>query len=117
VPHSTIWRQGQVHGEQLKDYVEQQRAHVKPERIVIPKADEDHDKTKGITMDGDMVPIRHEGWKEFKAGAVFDVEIGLVRDWETGETVEQPCAVNRVCQILCVTTPLWLRQACVPRSV
>jgi hypothetical protein len=94
VPHSTIWRQGQVHGERLKACVEQQQARVKPERVVLPKADQDHDMVKGVTMDGGMVHIRDEGWKEFKAGAVFDVEMSLVTDPETGEEVEKPCAVN-----------------------
>lgn len=112
VPHSSIWRQSQIHGERLKEYEENKQAQVKPERIVLPKAEQDHAKVKGITMDGGMVHMRNEGWKEFKAGAVFDVEIGLGTDPETGEEVEKPCAVNTRCtavlgEVGCFAPALW----------
>ena len=35
---------------------------------------QDHQALKGISMDGGMVNVRGEGWKEIKVGAVFDVE-------------------------------------------
>jgi hypothetical protein len=45
-------------------------------------------------MDGGMVHIRGEGWKEFKVGTVFDVELRLERDPHTHELVERPHAVD-----------------------
>jgi hypothetical protein len=94
LPKTTVWRRTQAHGEAMKQYLAHQQAMTTPERITLPNADQDHDQVKGITMDGGMVHIREEGWKEFKAGAVFDIELGLVTDPETGEAIEKPCAVN-----------------------
>jgi hypothetical protein len=39
-----------------------------------------------------MVNIRGEGWKEFKMGTVFDVDIRLERDPRTNELVQRPHA-------------------------
>ena len=36
-------------------------------------------------MDGGMVNIRDEGWRELKMGAVFDVETRLERSPQTQE--------------------------------
>lgn len=94
IPHSSIWRQTQRHGERMKTYIEVQQAKTAPERIKLARAEEDHQQVKGITMDGGMVNIRGEGWKEFKAGAVFDVGTQPVIDLKTKEEVEQACAVN-----------------------
>ena len=41
-------------------------------------------------MDGGMVNIREEGWKEMKVGTVFDIDLRLERDPETGDLVERP---------------------------
>lgn len=48
----------------------------------------------GVAMDGGMVHIRDEGWKEFKVGSVFEIEQRLVRDSETETWGEQPRACN-----------------------
>jgi hypothetical protein len=53
----------------LKAYREQQQAQVQPERVVLPEAAHDHQQRKGISMDGGMVHLRGEGWKEFKVAA------------------------------------------------
>jgi hypothetical protein len=45
-------------------------------------------------MNGGMMNIRQEGWKEFKVGAVFDIELRLERDESTHELVERPHGVN-----------------------
>jgi len=39
----------------------------------------------GVAMDGFMVHLRTEGWKEMKLGAVFELELREERDERTGE--------------------------------
>ncbi len=89
VPGVSIWRQTRTHGQRLKAYVERRQASVGLGRVMLPPAGLDHRQRKGISMDGGMVHLREEGWKEFKVGAVFDVEQRLERDPRTGECVER----------------------------
>ena len=83
VSASSIWRQTQRHGTRLQASVEGQREHVSVERIQLPDAKHDHNQRKGVSMDGGMVNIRGEGWRELKVGTVFDVEIRLERNPQT----------------------------------
>jgi hypothetical protein len=92
VSTTSLWEQVQQHGPRLKDYVEAQQARVSPERVVLPG--HDLDLRKGVSLDGGMVNIRGEGWKEIKVGTAFDVELRLERDATTRELVEQPHALN-----------------------
>ena len=89
---TSIWEQTQRHGPRLKSYSDHQQELVSVERVVLPGYD--LDVRKGISMDGGMMHIREEGWKEFKVGTVFDVEIRLERDKETQELVEKPHGIN-----------------------
>jgi hypothetical protein len=92
IPPSNVWRETQTRGERLRAEAERQRATVAPERTVLGDEREDHALPKGVSMDGGMVHIRGEGWKEFKAGVVYDIELQPGLDPLTGETVDQPCA-------------------------
>jgi hypothetical protein len=78
----------------LYAYVEHQQSQVSVERVVLPDARQDHAQPKGISMDGGMVNLRDEGWKEFKVGVIFDVEQRLERDERSGELVERAHGVN-----------------------
>jgi len=91
---SSIWRQTQKHGQRIQAYVEQQRQQVSVERVVLPDARHDHDERKAISMDGGMVNIRDEGWRELKVGAVFDVESRLERNPQTKELEPMAHGVN-----------------------
>ena len=91
---SSIWRQTQKHGQRLLEYVEYQREQVGVERIQLLDAKHDHDQRKGVSIDGGMVNIRHEGWREMKIGTVFDVEVGLERNPHTQELDEMAHGVN-----------------------
>lgn len=73
IPESSIWRQSQQQGQKLKDYVQHQQELVSVERVKLPASWQDHYQRKGVSMDGGMVHIRAEGWKEFKVGTVFDI--------------------------------------------
>jgi hypothetical protein len=83
VPASSIWRQTQQHGQRLLGQKEHHRQQVSVERVRLPDEGYDHAQRKGLSMDGGMVNIRGEGWRELKVGAVFDVEIRLERNPET----------------------------------
>jgi hypothetical protein len=94
IPASSIWRQTQRHGERLRAYVEQQRERVSVERVVLPDAIHDHPQRKAVSMDGGMINIRDEGWRELKVGAVFDVETRLERNPQTEELDEMAHGVK-----------------------
>jgi hypothetical protein len=94
VSASSIWRQSQVYGERMQAEVERQRQQVSVARIQLPDARHDHDQRKAVSMDGGMVNIRGEGWRELKVGAVFDVETRLERNPQTRELDEMAHGVN-----------------------
>lgn len=91
---SSLWRQTQKHGQRLLDYVAYQREQVSVERIQLPDAKHDHEQRKGISMDGGMINIRDEGWREVKVGTVFDVALRLERNPQTGELDNMAHGVN-----------------------
>jgi hypothetical protein len=94
IPSSSIWRQTQRHGERLQAVVERQREQVSVERIQLPDVRHDHDQRKAVSMDGGMVNIRDEGWRELKVGAVFDVEMRRQRNPQTQELDEMAHGVK-----------------------
>lgn len=88
IPRMSLWRQSRRHGERLRAYQEHQRAMVSVERVELPDSRVDHHQQKGLSLDGGMMNIRGEGWKEFKTGVVFDVEPRPVLDLELNETID-----------------------------
>ena len=48
----------------------------------------------GAAMDGTMVHVREEGWKELKVGSIFEVEKRKTIDKETGQEIELGHAVK-----------------------
>ncbi len=94
LPASSIWRQVQARGERLKRQQAQQQERVAVERVVLPPPGQDHHQRQGIGLDGGMAYLRGEGWKEFKVGAVYDVEVRPELDRDTGEWENQPHGVH-----------------------
>ena len=90
IPGWSIWKQTQLHGARLQAYVERQQDRVGVERVTLPPPGCDHQQRKGVSMDGGMVNIREEGWREFKVGTVFDIELRLERDPQTHDLVQRP---------------------------
>ena len=88
IPASSIWRQTQRQGERITQQVRKQREQVSIELVKLPDAIHDHDQRKGVTMDGGMVNIRQQGWRELKVGAIFDIEQRLERDPQTQVLIE-----------------------------
>ncbi len=73
---------------------ERQLANGLPELWDPPSRAEVADQRKGVALDGALIYIRDEQWKELKIGDVFDVAVQPTRDSETGEVVELAHAVN-----------------------
>lgn len=96
VSDSSIWRQTQRYGAKMEAEVEHQRQQVSVERIQFPDTRHDHDQRKALSMDGGMVNIRDEGWRELKVGAVFDVEKRLERNPQTQELDEMAHGINAI---------------------
>ena len=97
---STIWRHVKKRGEILQEAAEKrkEKALALPqigERPHQPSAGADHMGPRGHPgLDGAMVNIREEGWKEFKVGAVYEIAERPTCDPITGEWVNIACAVN-----------------------
>lgn len=70
LPPSTIWEQVEQHGERLVAFQTQQQRQVSLERTQWEQPRYDAQLRKGVSMDGGMVNIRGEGWKELKVGVV-----------------------------------------------
>jgi hypothetical protein len=95
ISQSNLWRETQMQGDRLQAKLDQQCAAVAPERVAVGHERDDHDTPKGVSMDGGMINIRGEGWKEFKAGVVYDVTARPGKDPQTGEAVDLPCIESR----------------------
>lgn len=73
VPVTTLWEYTQASGQRLMEHVEHEREHSPVERTQWNQRDYDPRACKVVSMDGGMVYVRGEGWKELKAGVVGDV--------------------------------------------
>ncbi|MEP7289159.1 MAG: hypothetical protein ABI947_25685 [Chloroflexota bacterium] len=94
VRESSLWRQVQTEGARLVAAAQHEQTQVSPERLPLDAASADHSTVKGVGMDGGMVNIRREGWKEMKVGTVYDVVLRLEKDERSGEYVEMAHAQN-----------------------
>lgn len=96
---SSIWELLQDYGPKLKAEQERRERQVSMERVLLPG--QDLDIQRGLSLDGGMVHIREEGWKEIKVGATYDVELKWKRDSRSEELVEQAHAANtHYCAVL-----------------
>jgi hypothetical protein len=94
IPATSDWRQNHIHGERITAYLERERERVKPVRVILPLPGQGHCCQEGVGIDGGIVNIRGEGWKEFKVGTIYDVKDRLDRDPITGEMVPEAYGVN-----------------------
>lgn len=96
VSDNSIRRQAQEWGAKFEGIAETERLRATvlpgrwggPCRVSRPKG------RMGVAMDGSMVYVLGEGWKELKVGCVFDVEVRPTLDRETGDRVELAHAAN-----------------------
>ncbi len=96
LPATSIWRRLQQAGSQFAalEEAERVRATALPEKWDPPSRAEQSDQRMGVAMDGFMVHLRDEGWKEMKLGAVFELAVRQERDERTGERGPAAHAVN-----------------------
>ena len=92
----SIWRRVEKWGQALERVLAQQRAVANciPNRGTMIRGTEAREGRLGGAMDGAMVHIRDEGWKELKIGCVFEIETELLYDEQSQETVPHGRAVN-----------------------
>lgn len=95
LPQPSVWRRATHWGKRIQA-VEQQRQQTAnalplrgqagPHTLRLPQ-------NMGIGMDGTMICLRKEGWKELKMGTVFDIEVRLEAIDERDELQERAHAV------------------------
>jgi hypothetical protein len=96
VSDSSIWRQVQRWGAGFQALAEAERirSNLVEGRWGAPLRQREPQGRMGVAMDGGMVHIRDEGWKELKVGTVFRVAVGRIRDEQTGDWIEAAHAVE-----------------------
>jgi len=74
---SSVWQRLQRWGEQIRQVEQQQREQASRQAVVgeRPPARVDEQLRMGLALDGAMVNVRDEGWKELKLGCVFEIEL------------------------------------------
>jgi len=87
---STAWRELQRRGAQAVALEAAQRAAAiaVPDRKQIVPGEQPHADRLAATMDGAMIHVRGEGWKELKVGGIGRIQLAPSRDPLTGEVVE-----------------------------
>lgn len=73
IPRSSVYDQVAKRGERLEQQRLWQQEHVSYERVVLGEQSSDPHEIKSVSLDGGMVHIRGEGWKEFKVGSISTV--------------------------------------------
>lgn len=83
IPTTTLWEQTQRQGQRLQAEVEHQREQVSVERTRWEHWRYDPRLFRSLSLDGGMVNIRGEGWKEMKVGVVS----AMSHDWQAEQPV------------------------------
>jgi len=93
---SSLWRQVTRWGERLlaEEDAACARANAIPQRGESQRGEGGQQERMGVSVDGWMVNIRQEGWKEVKTATVFRVAPGEKAEARTGETMEVGRAVE-----------------------
>jgi hypothetical protein len=91
ISDSSAWRLVQKWGGRLAalEEREQERANATPDGKEIVPGEVRQERWMGLSMDGVMVYIRGEEWKELKIGCLFDVVQRPVLDTKTSEWIQQ----------------------------
>jgi hypothetical protein len=91
---SSIWRRVKRWGSRMQAI--EARQQVKAYELEEPRPHNPNQSLgkMGVAMDGTMIHIRTEGWKELKVGCVFEIGSRIERDPQTKETLQLGSAVN-----------------------
>jgi hypothetical protein len=92
---SSVWRRLKVWGArgQAVEAVQRAVATALPPRAEIVAGEVCQPQDLGVGLDGGMVHIRGEGWKELKVGCVFEIEVKPTPDPATGERIDLAHAI------------------------
>jgi hypothetical protein len=87
VSDSSIWRRKETWGERFKEVerAECERANTLGSAEAFRARVLGAKQRLGVSMDGTMVHIRKEGWKELKVGCCFDIAVYPTRVRDTGD--------------------------------
>jgi len=93
---SSGWRIGQAWGQRLQAELAREEAEQKAAARAwsTPGGRQAKQPRMGVALDGAMVHIRDEGWKEFKVGSVYQVALQTRSDERTGDRGEFGHAVQ-----------------------
>ena len=94
---TTIWRRVQGCGQKMQEVIERKRIKASTDSARwwdAPGKERRQVGRMGAGMDGTMIHIRDEGWKELKVGCVFEVETQPMADPLTEEVVDVDRAVH-----------------------
>jgi dihydroneopterin aldolase len=96
ISDSSIWRRKEKWGEAFKaiEEAEREKANTPSRASEFRERVLGSDKRMGVSMDGTMVHIRDEGWKELKVGCSFDIEVYPSWNKEPQEWEDLAHAVN-----------------------
>lgn len=96
ISDTSIWRQAQKWGERARvlEHAQAKAAVGLPQRGQVIRGQVPHERPMGGAMDGGMINVREEGWKELKVGTIFEIELQPERDPLTQETTLQAHAVQ-----------------------
>lgn len=84
---SSIWARCQGRGQALRVHEEKERAQANALPSLWEKWSPFLNRKRirmGAAMDGAMVHVRDEGWKELKVGGIFEVGVQMVKDKKNG---------------------------------
>lgn len=96
ISDSSIWRRVAVWGTrcQAVEAVQRASAAAVPTREELLAGEAQAPDHMGVAIDGGLVHVRQEGWKELKVGCVFEVEVRPTYQPDTGETLDLAHAVR-----------------------
>lgn len=91
-----MWRRAAKWGEKMKavEALQAACARALPEAGAVVRGEAHSGPRMGVAMDGAMINIRDEGFKELKVGCVFESEMRKETDGTRQEEVERAHAVN-----------------------
>ncbi len=96
ISDSSLWRRQAKWGERIKAQETSLSMHAcqVPARSEIQRGKTHTATDMGVALDGAMINVRDEGWKELKVGSVFELEVRSETEPETGEREDRAHAVR-----------------------
>jgi hypothetical protein len=96
ISDTSIWRRAQKWGERVRvaEEASAKAAVGLPQRGQAIRGQVPHERCMGAALDGGMLNVREEGWKELKVGTIFEIAHGVAPDPVTQEPVPEAHAVQ-----------------------